>query len=332
MVHTEALLSCILQLLTGASFIFLNERIMKRVGYPYPMMISFLGFAGSSIISATLIWTGMAKRNHKTIQWHTIGPRVILLSLFVTSSVVTGMAAYLYLSISFIQMLKATTPVMTMALLLACDMLPFHLQLVASTCAIVCGAVISGFGEGGLSWLGVGIMLLSCLSEATRCVLTQSLLEDSKLTVVEGLYLMSPPCTIAALMAVSLFEKPALNAKGLETIASNPMIFVMAGSLGFIQHLCTLWVVQATNALTLKLLGPLRSIFVVGVSVVFWGDSLSTLKATGYMVSLLGLLWYNLVQINMRKHRKEPIAVAMPIEMSVCRSGSRNSMNGSIAS
>mmetsp|Transcript_28827 Transcript_28827/g.46259 ORF Transcript_28827/g.46259 Transcript_28827/m.46259 type:complete len:299 (+) Transcript_28827:488-1384(+) len=229
--------------------------------------------------------------------------KVLMLSLFVTMSVVLGMAAYLYLSVSFIQMLKATTPVMTMAILLMCNMLTFELQLVASTFAIVIGAVISGFGEGGLSTLGVVIMLSSCLSEALRSVLTQSLLSGTKLSIMEGLYLMSPPCAFATFVAVTLFETNALS-EGVGTIAAHPIIFLIAASLGFFQHLCTLWVVQTTNALTLKILGPLRSILVVAVSVMCLGEELSQLKGWGYIISLLGLFWYNVSQMYGGKNRK----------------------------
>jgi len=304
--NSEAIVACILQMATGSSFIFLNERIMKAVGFPFPMMLSFIGFFGSTIISMALVWSGRVKANQNNIRmldFNSTSIKVLMLSLFVTMSVVLGMAAYLYLSVSFIQMLKATTPVMTMAILLMCNMLTFELQLVASTFAIVIGAVISGFGEGGLSTLGVVIMLSSCLSEALRSVLTQSLLSGTKLSIMEGLYLMSPPCAFATFVAVTLFETNALS-EGVGTIAAHPIIFLIAASLGFFQHLCTLWVVQTTNALTLKILGPLRSILVVAVSVMCLGEELSQLKGWGYIISLLGLFWYNVSQMYGGKNRK----------------------------
>mmetsp|Transcript_31008 Transcript_31008/g.54419 ORF Transcript_31008/g.54419 Transcript_31008/m.54419 type:complete len:354 (+) Transcript_31008:90-1151(+) len=287
---------------TGSGFIFLNERIMNAIGYPYPMMLSFLGFFGSTIIATFLVWSGIVATNPKNlIMVGSIGVKVCCLSLLIATSVVTGMAAYLYLSISFIQMLKATTPVMTMAILLCLNMLDFRYNLVLSTIVIVIGAIISGFGEGGLSSAGLAIMLISCLSEATRCVLTQNLLDGTKLSVIEGLYLMSPPCALATFLAVFFFEKNALSAKGFDSMYANPAIFTLASTLGFVQHLCTLWVVQSTNALTLKILGPLRSVVVVGVSVLCLGESLSLLKGSGYVISLFGLLWYNVSQMAINK-------------------------------
>mmetsp|Transcript_22041 Transcript_22041/g.53963 ORF Transcript_22041/g.53963 Transcript_22041/m.53963 type:complete len:345 (+) Transcript_22041:103-1137(+) len=296
--RSEALVACTLQMATGSGFIFLNERIMNGVGYPFPMMLSFIGFMGSTLIATFFVWLGKGRtsRTHISVIASALGIKVLLLSMFVSLSVVLGMAAYLYLSVSFIQMLKATTPVMTMIILLVCNMLAFEMQLVASTLTIVIGAIISGFGEGGLSTIGVGIMLASCLSEASRSVLTQSLLSGTKLSVMEGLYLMSPACAFATLVAVSLFETNALTTEYLAVIAANPAVFTMAASMGFIQHLATLWVVQSTNALTLKILGPLRSILVVSVSVMCLGEQLSTLKGWGYAVSLAGLLWYNVAQ------------------------------------
>jgi len=292
-----AILACTLQMATGASFIFLNERIMNAVGYPFPMMLSFIGFAGSTIIATCLTWSGQVQVRQATLVASDVWIRIVLLSVFVTSSVVSGMAAYLYLSISFIQMLKATTPVMTMGFLLAFNMLTFKCAQVGSTLTIVIGAIISSRGEIGLSTIGVMIMLVSCLSEALRCVLTQALLKGTKLSIMEGLYLMSPPCAAATLISVGVFETEALSSDSMSVIASNPVVFTVAGSLGFVQHLCTLWVVQSTNALTLKILGPLRSIMVVGVSVLCYGESLSSLKGWGYAISLCGLFWYNIVSL-----------------------------------
>lgn len=79
-------------------------------------------------------------------------------------------------------------------------------------------------------------MLMSCLSEASRSVLTQSLLSGAlivsvsvqlkgdsgtKLSVMEGLYLMSPACALATLLAVSLFETNALSMKVVNYGAST---------------------------------------------------------------------------------------------------------------
>mmetsp|Transcript_23736 Transcript_23736/g.33187 ORF Transcript_23736/g.33187 Transcript_23736/m.33187 type:complete len:357 (+) Transcript_23736:253-1323(+) len=296
-IRGEAIGACCMQMACGSGFIFLNERMINYIGFPFPLMLSFIGFSGSALISASLVWAGFVHTKESLLQAGVVRIKVLLLSLFVTLSVVLGLASYLYLSVSFIQMLKATTPAMTMAILIMLRMLSFDVSLVGSTFVIVVGAVISSFGEFGISMFGVSIMLTSCLSEALRCVLTQSLLTGTKLSVIEGLYLMSPPCAMASLLAVTVFERDAIS-KGYEVLYSYPIMFLVAASMGFLQNVTTLWVVQSTNALTLKLLGPLRSIIVVGISVIFLGDSLSGLKGGGYVISLVGLFWYNISRLH----------------------------------
>lgn len=293
----DAVLSCTFQMATGAAFIFLNKWIMGALEFPYPTVLSFVGFLGSTVITTALVWLRVFRVRDEVAFWGPIGAKVLLLSLFVSLSVVTGTEAYLFLSVSFIQMLKATTPVLTMGLLVALSMLWPTRDLLLATTLIVSGAIVSCFGELSLSAVGLAIMLVSCASEAARCVSTQALLQNSRLSLIESMYMISPFCALSTLVAGFFLEPDAFGQRGTTIVRASPGVFLVAASLGFVQHVCTLWVVQATNALTLKLLGPLRSIIVVGISVLCLGETLTRVKALGYAVSMVGLLWYNVQQM-----------------------------------
>ena len=114
-------------------------------------------------------------------------------------------AAYMYLTITFTQMLAAFTPTVTLVLLYLFGVEVPTLR--ASVCVFVIGlgCVLSSYGEGHFSMVGVAYRSLGIFSEATRLVLTQHLLKNHKLTVFES------QCAAPTLPRAIIFAPRALR-------------------------------------------------------------------------------------------------------------------------
>lgn len=54
----------------------------------------------------------------------------------------------------------------------------------------------------------------------------------------------------------------------------------------------TYGVIKLTGPMTQKVLGTAKTIAMVGISVIFMGDSVNLKQWLGYMTSLLGFAWY----------------------------------------
>ena len=94
---------------------------------------------------------------------------------------------YLSLTVAFIQMLKAFTPVITLAVLYLLEVESPSKMLVASVMGISVGTLIAVAGEMQFDTFGFVIHEVSAVAEALRIVLTQKLLQDAKFHPVEGL-------------------------------------------------------------------------------------------------------------------------------------------------
>ncbi|KAG9755057.1 DUF250 domain membrane protein, partial [Aureobasidium melanogenum] len=107
---------------------------------------------------------------------------IVPIGLFFSLSLICGNLTYLYLSVSFIQMIKATTPVATLG----------------NVSFIVIGVIIASFGEIQFVVLGFLLQVASIIFEAIRLTMVQRLLSSAefKMDPLVSLYYFAPAYTV----------------------------------------------------------------------------------------------------------------------------------------
>eukprot|EP00933_Yihiella_yeosuensis_P081481 TRINITY_DN95095_c0_g1_i1.p1 TRINITY_DN95095_c0_g1~~TRINITY_DN95095_c0_g1_i1.p1 ORF type:complete len:210 (+),score=26.25 TRINITY_DN95095_c0_g1_i1:3-632(+) len=192
-------------------------------------------------------------------------------------------------------MLKAFAPPVVVAVMLCVGMpLPSN-QTLFSLAIIVVGTLVEVQGELHATWLGLFLMLGAMIAEALNLVLSEKLLqhEKHKLTVIEGTCMLAPPGAVSLLAIASITELPDLLRSGdARLLLQHPIEFLTAAILGFGVNLLSLQVVQATSSLTLKTLNTVRSVGLVIVGVVRYGEDCSLQQAAGYALALAGFCLY----------------------------------------
>ena len=111
------LLYSLLYFVASPTAILVNKILMKDKGFHYPVMVSALGQATTAVCAA------LSVRVFKWTQLHN-GPKVsystyVSLGAAMALAMVLGQFPYLYLTVAFIQMLKAFSPAY-MVVLLSC--------------------------------------------------------------------------------------------------------------------------------------------------------------------------------------------------------------------
>jgi drug/metabolite transporter (DMT)-like permease len=128
-----------------------------------------------------------------------------------------GNAAYLYLSVSFIQMLKALMPVAVFSVGCAFGTDKFNWPTMLNMLLVTLGVAVASYGEINFDLTGVLYQLCSIVTESVRLILVQILLQSRglKLNPVTTLYYVAPCCfcflllPFFALEAGRLWEDPA---------------------------------------------------------------------------------------------------------------------------
>jgi drug/metabolite transporter (DMT)-like permease len=140
--------------------------------------------------------------------------------------------------------------------------------------------------------IGLLVMLLTTSFEAVRMVLTQYLLKDLKLGVVESQYFLSSSTAMCLFTASALTEIPQMiQARGFYILYEQFGVFALAASLGILVNYLTYFVIQLTSSLNLKILGMFRNILLIMVSIFMYQEKVTTNEIIGYGVALIGFIW-----------------------------------------
>merc|ERR1719210_541089 len=95
-----------------------------------------------------------------------------------------------------------------------------------------------------------------------------------------------------------ILEAPLMVEKQHHLIPlQNPVAFCSAAALGISINFVSLLVMQLTSALTMKILNTARSVGLVIVGVMCYGEVRPWFQLCGYAVALVGFVGYNLFQL-----------------------------------
>lgn len=190
--------------------------------------------------------------------------------------------------------LKAFTPATTLAMLWCSGIEVPTCRVLLSVIAICVGTALATAGEGSFHPLGLMLMLGAEVSEATRLVLTQKLLQNFQFGVIEGQFYLAPLSALWLFGAASIHELPrALRTEAWSVPQQQPLLFCASACLGLAVSVSSFLVIKATGSVTLKVLGTARAAGLVVWSAVMLGEQIAPLEAAGYSVSLAAFGAYN---------------------------------------
>jgi hypothetical protein len=292
-----AVVSSIAWMGVSSGLILLNKSILSN-GFPYPMALSGLGMGFSSVASYITCHHLKLVEAKKVVSWNFYITSILPVGLFMALTLHFGNLVYLHLTVSFIQILKSFTPVITMLALFIAQLEAPTKRLIWSVCVIAAGTAIASVGELNFSALGVLIMLSSETFEAVRLVMTQLLLTGLKFHPLEGLMYLAPACFFWLAFGSLVMElRPMLATGAFQLVAAEPWKFLLAAGLGFAVNSIAYIIIQTASSLTLKVLGTVKNAFVVWLGIFLLGDTMTFLQGIGYSISIAAFYWYQKIKM-----------------------------------
>jgi hypothetical protein len=202
-------------------------------------------------------------------------------------------SAYIYLSVSFIQMLKALMPVVVYSLAVAFRTDSFRRASMLNMLGISAGVAVAALGEARFDVFGVTLQLAAVAAEATRLVLIQILLTSRgiKLNPITSLYYIAPCCLLFLAVPWTFVELPRLRAAG--SVRPDLLVFGTNSLCAFALNLAVFLLVGKTSALTMNVAGVVKDWLLIAFSWTVIKDTVTPVNLAGYAIAFLGVAYYN---------------------------------------
>ena len=282
--------------LVSGLIIILNNWVMHYDGFPFPIALSATGPLFSWVVSAVLVASGHT-RLERQMTFKTWMQQVFPIGFFTAVTYATGNELYLYMSVSFIQMMKSMSPIVVLFLLVAFKLDVLTTPKLVGVATMSAGMLVACHAEPSFNLFGLALMVVGEAAEAMRMVFFQQLLGVAQFGLIEGLFYTCPANFFFLCVGVAVFEEGEIKKpENYERVLRNPGPYLCISALGFLVILTTLGVIQTCGSLTFKAAGQVRNIGIIIVSMAVFGDRVTVTQAVGYAINVVGFCVYQVVK------------------------------------
>ncbi|KAF2478163.1 TPT-domain-containing protein [Lindgomyces ingoldianus] len=280
----------------SSSVIVFNKWILDTADFHFPIFLTTWHLAFATFMTQFLArFTTILDSRKKVPMTGRVYLRAIVpIGIFFSLSLICGNQTYLYLSVAFIQMLKATTPVAVLLATWGLGVAPPNMKTLGNVSFIVIGVIIASVGEIKFVMIGFLFQCGGIVFEAIRLVMVQRLLSSAefKMDPLVSLYYYAPACALMNGVVCLFSEFPHMTLDdiyrvGTFTLTANALI-------AFLLNVSVVFLIGKTSSLVLTLSGVLKDILLVFASMFLFGDPVTLLQAFGYSIALAGLVYYKL--------------------------------------
>jgi len=299
--HAQGLVSfvhVVIWICLSAGVILFNKYILAELGFPYPLSLTMIHMAFCSLASFILVHilkiVSVPVLNRKQYR-----KKILPIGILFSMSLSFSNTAYLHLSVSFIQMLKALSPVIVFIVSCALRQRLFAPKVLANMVIITVGVMIASYGEINFIWNVVFVQLVGIVMEALRLVLVQTLLHSEQLSLnsITTMYFISPVCFLFLIFPFCFMELPILLSKASQqTMLYDPVqlgILFSNACTAFSLNLAVYALIGKTSALTMNVAGVVKDWLLICLSNVIFHAPVSWLQLQGYPLVFVGVCYYN---------------------------------------
>ncbi|XP_024386525.1 probable sugar phosphate/phosphate translocator At3g14410 isoform X1 [Physcomitrium patens] len=291
----------IVYILLSSGQIFFNKWVLSdsKFNFPYPVGLTLLHMVFSTVLCFLVVrvfeWVKLKEGMTYDIYISSVLPigATFALTLWL------GNTSYLYISVSFAQMLKAIMPVAVFLLGASFGLEELSMKMMGTMTIISAGVSIASYGEVNFNWIGVVYMMGGVVGEAFRLIFIELLLKRKglKLDPIIMMYYVSPCSALCLFVPWLILEKPKMDAAVQWHF--DPVIMTLNALCTFALNVSVFLVISHTSALTIRVAGVIKDWVVVLVSVYLFADAkLTVINIFGYVIAIFGVYLYNAQKLN----------------------------------
>ncbi|GAA5857074.1 hypothetical protein JCM8547_007945 [Rhodosporidiobolus lusitaniae] len=278
----------------SSSVILQNAYILRTLKFNYPIALTTWHLIYATVGTRLLVRFTHLLDDLSSVQmgWDRWLRNIVPIGALFSGSLIFNNFAYLTLSVSFIQMLKAFTSVAVLGMSILFGLEQMQPRKMVIVIAISCGVALASYGEIAFDMGGFLCQAIGIAFEASRLVSIQKLLTGLKMGPLVSLYYFAPVCAGLNLLLIPFFEGSAPLYDAFEVVGA-PWLIANA-TTAFALNVAVVFLIGCASSLVLTLSGVIKDILLVGGSVLLMGSTVTATQMLGYSIALLGLVVFKL--------------------------------------
>ncbi|KAL8135577.1 putative sugar phosphate/phosphate translocator At3g14410 [Apium graveolens] len=286
----------LLYICLSAGQIFFNKWVLssKEINFPYPLGLTLLHMIFSSVLCFALTKFFKILKVEEGMTAEIYATSVVPIGAMFAMTLWLGNTAYLYISVSFAQMLKAIMPVAVFILGVAAGLEVMSSRMLLIMSVISFGVLVASYGEININWIGVVYQMGGVLGESLRLIFMEIFVKRKglKLNPISMMYYVSPCSALCLLIPWIFLEKSKMDAQG--SWSFQPLVLILNSLCTFALNLSVFLVISHTSALTIRVAGVVKDWVVVLLSALLFADTkLTLINLFGYAIAIAGVAAYN---------------------------------------
>lgn len=295
--HVVAFYICCWFLANGTT-VLLNKYIFKTMLFQNPLTLTLIHMATQSILAYLTIDYFRAVEKVRVDPYDYYSKLLVIAAVFCTN-ICLGNISLRYVPVSFMQTIKSFTPVATALLQYVVFRSRLRAPALMALVPITGGVALASVTELEFHLGGFIAALTACFLTGLKFVLSSQMLAGRyKLDSINLLYYMCPPSLAFLIPIVIALERDGVIAwfSAPTRTSTDYMLLVLSGVVSFFLNVTLFIVLKATSSVTVTVAGNVKTVLVIGVSIIIFQNAVTIVNMLGCLIAIGGCCWYGLIK------------------------------------
>ena len=288
----------------SSSIILSNKYIIHNLKFPVVTLVT-LHQITTLVFSES--WCRLKKIERPKLTCTENLKSFFVVALLFATNLALSNAAYVYLNVALIQMIKAITPVFVLLSSFAFRLEKCTIKINTIILLITTGVCTSSINDGEFgsshSTIGYTLQFMAILAEAVRLSIAKMLLSSYQIGSIPSLTLIGRnvvPILIFVWMFTDMIPLFESNFTLLQRV--DLPILILNCSIAFFLNCASMMLIEATSPLTLNICGIVKDFLLVVWSVLISHSVINNIQYIGFAISTVGIIFYTIY----KNHQSQP--------------------------
>lgn len=284
--------------LANGTTVLFNKYIYKSMDFTNPLSLTLIHMTTQSILSHLTI------DYFKSIDKVRVDPydyysKLLVIAAVFCSNICLGNISLRFVAVSFMQTVKSLTPVCTALLQYLVFRSRLRSQALMALVPITGGVALASVTELEFHLGGFIAALTACFLTGLKFVLSSQMLAGRyKLDSINLLYYMAPP-SVAILVPMCLLLERDSVIRWVEhprRTTTDFLLLLFSGIVSYVLNVTLFIVLKATSSVTVTVAGNVKTVLVIGISILMFKNPVTTMNIIGCLIAISGCCWYGLIK------------------------------------